>query len=242
MTIADMAIICALVQYKHNVADLPELIQHYIDYHTSSHLFASAKRILTTLQPPTLPKYNPNDPSLDRAMEAVFAEAILTAFPTLDPSDILPILKVQKCTSVKNGQYQCNSAMPLFAKVKTAYSTLKSPQDVARAIVNAIPSTHPILDANSLTVTGPGFITCTFTSIYLQQWVNNMMSRGIAIPPLNLTAQTVVVDFSSPNIAKEMHVGHLRSTIIGESVCRILEYCGNKVVRMNHIGGTYVCM
>jgi arginyl-tRNA synthetase len=46
----------------------------------------------------------------------------------------------------------------------------------------------------------------------------------------------VVVDFSSPNIAKEMHVGHLRSTIIGESVCRILEYMGNEVVRTNHVG------
>ena len=48
--------------------------------------------------------------------------------------------------------------------------------------------------------------------------------------------QTVVVDFSSPNIAKEMHVGHLRSTIIGESVCRILELCGADVKRVNHVG------
>lgn len=48
--------------------------------------------------------------------------------------------------------------------------------------------------------------------------------------------QKIVVDFSSPNIAKEMHVGHLRSTIIGEAICRVLEYMGNEVVRANHVG------
>jgi len=51
-----------------------------------------------------------------------------------------------------------------------------------------------------------------------------------------LEKETITVDFSSPNIAKEMHVGHLRSTIIGESICRILEYLGHSVYRINHVG------
>ena len=59
--------------------------------------------------------------------------------------------------------------------------------------------------------------------------------------PPYMQKKKVVVDFSSPNIAKEMHVGHLRSTIIGDSICRILEYCGHEVHRTNHVGdwGTY---
>ncbi|CAG2066726.1 unnamed protein product, partial [Timema podura] len=58
---------------------------------------------------------------------------------------------------------------------------------------------------------------------------------GVRPPPLDKRLR-VVVDFSSPNIAKEMHVGHLRSTIIGESVCRLLEFLGHDVVRVNHVG------
>ena len=55
------------------------------------------------------------------------------------------------------------------------------------------------------------------------------------LPP-TLPKQKVAVDFSSPNIAKEMHVGHLRSTIIGDTICRLLEYCGHEVLRINHVG------
>ena len=56
------------------------------------------------------------------------------------------------------------------------------------------------------------------------------------VPPPKVDKKKVLVDFSSPNIAKEMHVGHLRSTIIGECVCRILEFCGHDVMRINHVG------
>eukprot|EP00956_Cyclotella_meneghiniana_P024215 scaffold48316_cov72-Cyclotella_meneghiniana.AAC.5 len=75
-------------------------------------------------------------------------------------------------------------------------------------------------------------------SDYLARWVNDLLVSGSPPRPKlsNTNSGTVVVDFSSPNIAKEMHVGHLRSTIIGESVCRILEYIGNDVKRINHVG------
>ena len=61
------------------------------------------------------------------------------------------------------------------------------------------------------------------------------MKAGEVSPPY-VTKQKVIVDFSSPNIAKEMHVGHLRSTIIGESISRLLEYLGHDVLRLNHVG------
>ena len=111
---------------------------------------------------------------------------------------------------------------------------------------------------DSITVNGPGFILCKVKSSYLEHHVNKLMnspttkkessddtttsSSALNDPklplPLNVreSNQTVVVDFSSPNIAKEMHVGHLRSTIIGETVCRILELVGADVKRVNHVG------
>jgi arginyl-tRNA synthetase len=64
--------------------------------------------------------------------------------------------------------------------------------------------------------------------------INQLLTRGIHHPQEN--SIKIAVDFSSPNIAKEMHVGHLRSTIIGESICRIFEYQGHHVHRINHVG------
>lgn len=241
-SIADVALISTLSTSLYPTImsrnDIPHSVQHYLEYHAS--LISSAKRTLTQLKPSFC--WNPNDPSLDRAVEASFADAIRTAFPSLSKEDTVSILKVQKCTSVKNGHYQCNSAMPIFALLKGTTTvgttaTWKTPHEVAKAILDAIPIDHPIIDASRLSVTGPGFILCHLTPPYLQAWVNQLVRA--AIPPTHLEKQTVVVDFSSPNIAKEMHVGHLRSTIIGESVCRIFEYCGNRVIRMNHLGGKY---
>ena len=80
-----------------------------------------------------------------------------------------------------------------------------------------------------------GFLSIKISDNYLEEQVNKILSSN----DLNYkTAEkkTVVVDFSSPNIAKEMHVGHLRSTIIGESICRILEFNGHDVKRVNHVG------
>jgi len=86
-----------------------------------------------------------------------------------------------------------------------------------------------------LQANGPGFVLCRLTPTYLQHHINKFMQTG-KLPKPRSDPITCVVDFSSPNIAKEMHVGHLRSTIIGESVCRILEFNGYTVHRVNHVG------
>lgn len=65
--------------------------------------------------------------------------------------------------------------------------------------------------------------------------MNTILHHGINLENIK-TKEKVVVDFSSPNIAKEMHVGHLRSTIMGESICRVLEFLGDEVIRVNHLG------
>ena len=84
------------------------------------------------------------------------------------------------------------------------------------------------------------FIIFSMKTCYLQDRINNLYSELLDknLPPPLITnfPSKILVDFSSPNVAKEMHVGHLRSTIIGESICRIMEYCGASVKRINHIG------
>ena len=71
---------------------------------------------------------------------------------------------------------------------------------------------------------------------YLCQVAKSVIENGAIVPVLEVSNRRVVVDFSSPNIAKEMHVGHLRSTIMGETLCRIFEFLGDNVTRQNHIG------
>jgi arginyl-tRNA synthetase len=87
-------------------------------------------------------------------------------------------------------------------------------------------------------IAGPGFINLKFRESYLQDAVTTMAKDGNGRLGVPKTSQKkkIVVDFSSPNIAKEMHVGHLRSTIIGDTLCNVLEFAGHDVVRLNHVG------
>jgi arginyl-tRNA synthetase len=82
---------------------------------------------------------------------------------------------------------------------------------------------------------GPGFINIKVDREWLGAHVQGILVNG-ASSIVSKLSQRVVVDFSSPNVAKEMHVGHLRSTILGDTICKILEFCGADVVRLNHIG------
>eukprot|EP00606_Chrysophyceae_sp_TOSAG23-5_P000050 GSChrysophyteH2.ASY1.ANO1.35.1 assembled CDS len=79
-----------------------------------------------------------------------------------------------------------------------------------------------------------GFINVSLNTASIVQSIASIVTKGPQAPVLE--KKRVIVDFSSPNIAKEMHVGHLRSTIIGDSVCKILEFCGHTVHRTNHVG------
>ena len=79
-------------------------------------------------------------------------------------------------------------------------------------------------------MSGGGFINVTLQPEFVSELVSQMLVRGVQPPPVS-GKRRVVVDFSSPNIAKEMHVGHLRSTIIGETICRLLEFVGHDVLR-----------
>lgn len=124
------------------------------------------------------------------------------------------------------GDFQANGAMAAAKKLKT------NPRELAQKIIENLDLSGI---ADKMEIAGPGFINIhlapAFLSGELQQLEANKVLGASISSPL-----TVVVDYSSPNLAKEMHVGHLRSTIIGDAVARTLEYLGHTVIRQNHMG------
>ena len=128
------------------------------------------------------------------------------------------------------GDYQCNAALPL-----AKHLGLK-PHEVANRLKEAL-SVDDILV--KMDIAGPGFINMHLSDSYVNTRLSEMLTSPIqerlGIPEVE-TKQRIVVDFSSPNIAKEMHVGHLRSTIIGDTISRVLSFLGHDVVRLNHVG------
>ncbi|GAC13429.1 arginine--tRNA ligase [Aliiglaciecola lipolytica] len=131
-----------------------------------------------------------------------------------------------KSTRAEFGEYQFNGAMALAKILK------QKPRDIAEKIVAAVE-----LDdiAEKLEVAGPGFINIHLKS----QWLGEQLLEAYNDERLGVEkqqSQTIVVDYSSPNLAKEMHVGHLRSTIIGDAVVKALEFMGHNVIRQNHMG------
>lgn len=152
----------------------------------------------------------------DRALVAAFGEEMARTDPMLVPA-----------SNPKFGDYQCNVAMSLTKALKN------NPRAIASQILEQ-------LDVSEICeppeIAGPGFINLRLKPEYLETQLNNILGdERLGIPPIE-QPQKVIVDFSSPNIAKEMHVGHLRSTIIGDSIARVLEFLGHDVLRLNHVG------
>ena len=240
LSLADIAIVCTLSSQSD--MSYSNLIQAYLKTHMSSPTFVQGYQLLSKLIPP--PPFDiDNNPSMLGAVNSVFYAALAAALPSI--ADELDDTVVEKCKQLKHGDYQCKEAMPLFSKLNSRQalpSGIQRPQQLAEAIIANIPEDNPVID--NLEMNGPGFILCRVKASYLELHLNRFMNSAMEGQdpkvPISSTVSgkgdTVVVDFSSPNIAKEMHVGHLRSTIIGESVCRILEFIGADVKRVNHVG------
>jgi len=138
---------------------------------------------------------------------------------------------VSETPKVAFGDYQCNIAMQLFSTLPPEHCKYSTPRELAQIIVDELELGEVF---EKVTVAGPGFINLFLSTDYILNESKKLLFR-ISEPPLR-QHKKVIVDFSSPNIAKEMHVGHLRSTIIGDSLCRALEYRGFDVSRLNHVG------
>ena len=135
-------------------------------------------------------------------------------------------LPLSRSTRPEFGHYQFNGAMALAKTMKLA------PRDVAQKIIDALELSEQV---EKLEIAGPGFINIHLSPAWLsQQLTQANEDTRLGIEPD--APQTVVVDYSAPNLAKEMHVGHLRSTIIGDAVTKTLEFMGAKVIRQNHMG------
>ena len=130
------------------------------------------------------------------------------------------LASIKPATNAEHGDYQANVAMALGKALG------QKPQDLAKTIIARLPA-NEILEEP--TVAGPGFINLRVNSAFLAKAV-----QGIATDPK--LGETFVIDLSGPNVAKPLHVGHLRSTIIGDSLVRILRFLDHTVVGDNHLG------
>jgi arginyl-tRNA synthetase len=162
--------------------------------------------------------------SILEQLNEIFSESLKTVFG----SEIsLPSPLIVPATNPKFGDFQCNIALPL-AKILS-----EKPRAIAEKIVAAVNLGDM---CEPLEIAGPGFINLKLTNDYLVSQVKIIQNDPrLGVEKVTET-ERIIVDFSSPNIAKEMHVGHLRSTIIGDVIARILEFRGYDVLRLNHVG------
>lgn len=160
---------------------------------------------------------------LIKTIEDKFAKAFTKAFPLHQTSIVV---EVTRSTNARFGHYQCNSAMKLTKALNMA------PRDIATKVLAELQDDK---DFAKCEIAGPGFINITLSNQVLSTYCQSMAQTekcGIKADK----AKKIIIDFSSPNTAKEMHVGHLRSTIIGDSLARLFEYQGHEVLRLNHVG------
>jgi arginyl-tRNA synthetase len=165
--------------------------------------------------------------SIQDQLHLAFSAAIKTAFGF----EADPLVGVAQ--NDKFGDYQSNAAMGLARQITEKSGQKTNPRAVAEQIKAGL-QLGPM--ASEVTIAGPGFLNVRLDPAWLAGRLNEALQDkrlGIAKNP---SPQTVVVDYSGPNVAKQMHVGHIRSTIIGDAISRVLEFEGNKVIRQNHIG------
>ncbi|MFH7906597.1 arginine--tRNA ligase [Enterobacter cloacae] len=140
------------------------------------------------------------------------------------PADCEP--QVRQSAKVQFGDYQANGVMAVAKKLGMP------PRQLAEQVLTHLDLTDI---ASKTEIAGPGFINIFLEPAFLASHVDAALKSdrlGVTQPE----PQTVVIDYSAPNVAKEMHVGHLRSTIIGDAAVRTLEFLGHKVIRANHVG------
>ena len=155
-------------------------------------------------------------------------EKRISAALTLASGSDTPLPALMSATANESfGDYQANGVMAAAKKAKT------NPRQLAAKVLENL----DISDlASKVEIAGPGFINITLNPAFLAEQTTRAAGDPRAGVELADRPQTVVVDYSSPNLAKEMHVGHLRSSIIGDALANVLEFLGHTVVRQNHVG------
>ena len=155
--------------------------------------------------------------TVEREAAAAFAAAGIADSPVV----------LQPTKNAEHGDFQINGVMGAAKKAK------QNPRELAQKVAEALAGNAVIESAE---VAGPGFINLRLRPEFLAQNIQTALNDARFGVAKTDKPQTVVIDYSSPNLAKEMHVGHLRSSIIGDSISRVLEFMGNTVIRQNHVG------
>ncbi|MEK1941651.1 MAG: arginine--tRNA ligase [Pseudomonas sp.] len=143
------------------------------------------------------------------------------------PEGLTPVIQVENTKDKTHGDFASNIAMML------AKPAAMKPRDLAEKLIAALPADEQI---RKVEIAGPGFLNFYQDTQALAQRLEAALAHATLNVCKSGAIQRVVVDLSSPNLAKEMHVGHLRSTIIGDGVSRVLEFLGDTVIRQNHVG------
>ncbi len=164
--------------------------------------------------------------TLQKALQEELQKALASIIedPSLIPDGF--IIPVNTTKDLQFGDYQSNVAMMLGKRLK------KNPREFAQQLVDALEDS-PLASAE---IAGPGFLNFRITEAAWRQQALNLAADSRCGVPLEENPKTIVVDFSGPNVAKPMHIGHIRSTIIGDSLSKIAGFLGHQVIRDNHIG------
>ncbi len=178
-------------------------------------------------------------------LEEALNRAFIKVFPKEDrsskTSSILTGSNLVPASKPEFGDFQINCALALAKEIK------QPPRHIAQQIADQLQKDNDFIKiCNPPLIAGPGFINLSINSKTLISEIHfRLNDKRLGVPLKQFSSKKiedgksnnrVIIDFSSPNIAKEMHVGHLRSTIIGDSLARVLEFCGYEVLRLNHVG------
>ena len=155
------------------------------------------------------------------------SEIVKRAFEKAYPGEDFGSVRVVPATDPKFGDYQCNDALK-FAKKARA-----NPREVAAKVAEALNGEDVF---EKVEIAGPGFLNLTVSGGWLNSQLAILNSKPACGIPQHGAGKCVVIDYSSPNAAKQMHIGHIRSTVIGGAIDRIFRSLGYKVVADNHLG------
>ncbi len=166
-----------------------------------------------------------NFSTVDQELADAVSNAFHDAYPDQLPDTIS--FSVVKTGDARHGDYQCNDAMGLAKVLRMA------PRQIAEAVVESL-ERHPSIA--SVEVAGPGFLNFRLDSSWLSERLLQVEAEGHGGVPHVGDGRTVIIDYSSPNVAKPMHIGHIRSTVIGNALDRLHRRLGYRVIADNHLG------
>lgn len=152
------------------------------------------------------------------------SEIVKGAFEKAFPGEDFSFVKVVPATDPRFGDYQCNDALKIAKKFGM------KPRDAAAKVAAEI---DPSLKVE---IAGPGFLNLTVSAGWLAERLSRMDCEAKLAIPQNGAGKRIVIDYSSPNAAKQMHIGHIRSTVIGNAIDRIFRSLGYEVIADNHLG------